>query len=157
MNIDKMIAVSGVSGLYRLVTTKNNGLILADLDNGKTTFYSVRKHQFTPMQTVAIYTEEDTVEITKVFQSMLDHAEKYPVPDPNAAQNDLKKYFEVIIPNYDRDRVYHSDMKKVIKWFLFLHQRGLLNATEEESVNEEEAVVEAPVKAPAEKKTKKTK
>ncbi len=151
MNIDKMIAVSGVSGLHKLVTTKNNGLILADLDSGKTTFYSVRKHQFTPMQTVAIYTEEDTVEITKVFQSMLDHAEKHPVPDPNAPQNELKKYFEVIIPDYDRDRVYHSDMKKVIKWFLFLNQRGLLN-TAEETVE-----VETPVEPKVEKKAKKAK
>jgi len=151
MNIDKMIAVSGVSGLHKLVTTKNNGLILADLDSGKTTFYSVRKHQFTPMQTVAIYTEEDTVEITKVFQSMLDHIAKYPVPDPNAPQHELKKYFEVIIPDYDRDRVYHSDMKKVIKWFLFLNQRGLLHTTNQE------AEAEIPVTPPVEKKAKKSK
>lgn len=126
MMIDKMVAVSGLSGLFKMVATKSNGLLVADLDTGKTKFCSVRTHQFTPMQTVAIYTEEDTIDIKSVFKKMLDMMEELPVPNPNASFQDLKKYFEVIIQDYDRDRVYHSDMKKVIKWFLFLNERALL-------------------------------
>ncbi|MCZ2339420.1 MAG: DUF5606 domain-containing protein, partial [Chitinophagales bacterium] len=67
-----ILAVSGLPGLYKLNATKSNGLLVSDLDSGKTRFCSVRQHQFTPMETVAIYTDDDTIEISKVFQSMLD-------------------------------------------------------------------------------------
>ncbi|MFZ1705515.1 MAG: DUF5606 domain-containing protein [Saprospiraceae bacterium] len=134
MIIDKMVAVSGLSGLYKMVATKPNGLLVADPDSGKTKFCSVRVHQFTPMQTVAIYTEDDTIDIKSVFKKMLDVIETNPVPSPNASQKDLRSYFDIIIPNYDRDRVYHSDMKKVIKWFLYLNERSML-----EELNNEES------------------
>jgi len=137
MTIDKMVAVSGLPGLYKLVATKSNGLLVADPDSGKTRFCSVRQHQFTPMQTVAIYTETDTVDIKTVFKTMHDMLESSPVPNPNAPQNELRSYFAVIIPDYDRDRVYHNDMKKVIKWFLFLNERGIIQELYEEKKDEE--------------------
>ena len=133
MNIKNIVAVSGLSGLYKLVATKTNGLLVADVDTGKTRFCSVRQHQFTPMETVAIYTQDDTAEIGRVFQSMLDHMDSHPVPSPNAPHRELQLYFEVILPEYDKDRVFHSDMKKVIKWFTFLNDRGYLTAEPEES------------------------
>ncbi|MBK7633693.1 MAG: hypothetical protein IPJ13_04895 [Saprospiraceae bacterium] len=64
----------------------------------------MRQHQFTPMETVAIYTEEDTVEIAKVFQSMLDHQGSRSCSSCcSAPHGELQKYFEIIIPDYDRD------------------------------------------------------
>jgi Domain of unknown function (DUF5606) len=128
MNIKKIVAVSGLSGLYRIVATKNNGLLVADVDTGKSKFCSVRQHQFTPMETVAIYTDGDTIEIAKVFQTMLDKMTTTPIPMATAPHKELQNYFEIIIPDYDRDKVYHSDMKKVIKWFSFLNERGYLTA-----------------------------
>jgi len=132
MNIKNIVAVSGLPGLYKLVATKSNGLLVSDPDSGKTRFCSVRQHQFTPMETVAIYTDSDTVEIGKVFQNMLDQQASHPVPSPQADHKVLQAYFTVIIPDYDRDRVFHSDMKKVIKWFTFLNERGYLTADPEE-------------------------
>lgn len=137
-----MVAVSGLPGLFKLVSTKSNGLLVADPDTGKTRFCSVRQHQFTPMQTVAIYTDTDTIDIKSVFKNMQSLSESHPVPNPNSPQQELRKYFEVIIPDYDRDRVYHSDMKKVIKWFLFLNERGMINElfedkTEKDGENQE--------------------
>lgn len=130
MNIKNIVAVSGLPGLFKLVATKSNGLLVADVDTGKAKFCSVRQHQFTPMETVAIYTDEDTIEIAKVFQTMLDHND-LAVPNPNAPHKELQNYFEIIIPNYDRDKVFHSDMKKVIKWYNFLNSRGYLTAEPE--------------------------
>lgn len=132
MNIKNIVAVSGLPGLFKLIATKNNGLIVADPDTGKTRFCSVRQHQFTPMETVAIYTDDDTVEIGKVFQTMLDQRSALTIPSPNAPHNELQRYFEIIIPDYDRDKVYHSDMKKVIKWFNFLDERGYLTKADDE-------------------------
>jgi len=137
MNIKNIVSVSGLSGLYKLVATKTNGLLVADIDTGKTRFCSIRQHQFTPMETVAIYTDDDTVEIAKVFQNMLDNQAELSVPSPNASHKELQKYFEVIIPDYDRDRVFHSDMKKIIKWYTFLNERGYLTAKAEANSEEE--------------------
>ncbi len=136
MNIKNIIAVSGLPGLHKLVTSKPNGLIVADPDTGKSRFCSVRQYQFTPMETVAIYTDEDTVEIRKVFQTMLDKRADLPVPAPSASHKELINYFEVIIPDYDRDKVFHSDMKKVVKWFLYLDERGYLTAPDPEETQE---------------------
>jgi hypothetical protein len=138
MNIKNIIAVSGLPGLFKIVSTKNNGLLVADPDTGKTKFCSVRQHQFTPMETVAIYTEDDTVAIDTVFKTMLDKQEELSVPAANAEHKELQKYFSVIIPDYDRDKVFHSDMKKVIKWFNYLNDRGYLTAEPEKDHSEEE-------------------
>lgn len=137
MNIKNIVAVSGLPGLFKLAATKTNGLLVSDLDTGKTRFCSVRQHQFTPMETVALYTDTDTTEIRVVFQTMLDKEAELPIPSPNASHKDLQKYFEVILPDYDRDKVFHSDMKKVIKWFNFLNERGLLTAEPDKTGEEE--------------------
>jgi hypothetical protein len=136
MNIKNIVAISGLPGLYKLITTKTNGLIVADPDTGKTRFCSIRQHQFTPMETVAVYTNDDTIEINKVFQNMLDKSAEVSIPSINASHTELQKYFAIIIPDYDRDRVFHSDMKKIIKWFNFLHDRGYLTAIPDKSEEE---------------------
>ena len=68
---------------------------------------------------------------------MLDHQTTHPVPSASTVHKELQKYFEVIIPDYDRDRVFHSDMKKIIKWFTFLNERGYLTAPADENSEEE--------------------
>lgn len=127
MDLKKFIAVSGLPGLYKLVATKANGLVVADPDSGKTKFCSVRQHQFTPMETVAIYTYEDSIEIADVFANMMRNIGEHPIPSTKASHQDLQDYFSIIIPEYDRDRVFHSDMKKVIKWYNFLDERGVID------------------------------
>ncbi|MEL6123943.1 MAG: DUF5606 domain-containing protein, partial [Bacteroidota bacterium] len=72
MRIDEVVAVSGLPGLFKIGATRSNGLIVEDIDTGKSRFVSVRKHQFTPLATVAIYTDMDTVEIDHVFKAMLE-------------------------------------------------------------------------------------
>ena len=135
MKLDDYIAVSGKSDVYKLVTSKTNGLILSDLDTGRTKFYPVRKHQFTPMASVAIYTLEDTIPLVDVFARMKDKIETLQVPKPSDDKMKLLEYFENIVPDYDEDRVYLSDIKKVIKWFTFLNDRKIFelvaNAEEE--------------------------
>ena len=132
MNLEPYVSVSGVGGILKLVTSRNNGLILESLETGKSRFYSIRKHQFTPLGTVAIYTLEDTISLTDVFTRMLEQFEDNPPVSPKLEQYKIEEYFESIIPDYDEDRVSINDMKKVIKWFNFLNERDLLNSDEEE-------------------------
>ena len=127
MKLDNYIAVSGMPGIFELVATRNNGLMLTDMDSSKTRFFSVRKHQFTPLGSVAIYTFNDATELSTIFRTMNDQAESNPIISTSAASKDIYAYFEKILPDFDRDRVFISDIKKVIKWYNFLLEREKLD------------------------------
>lgn len=126
MDLEQILAVSRMPGLYKLVTTRSNGLVVEDMDTGRRTFVSIRKHQFTPLQSVAIYTYGDTVQINEIFNSMLEQRAVNPVPQTSTEPEVLHDYFRKILPDYNEDRVYVSDIKKIIKWFQFLDERNLL-------------------------------
>lgn len=85
-----------------------------------------------PLVTVAIYTEDDSLPLDKVFQRMLDMKSDFPTIPANSKDADLKAYFAEVIPEYDRDRVYPRDMKKVIQWFTFLNKQDVFKSEEEE-------------------------
>jgi hypothetical protein len=130
--IEEYVAVSGLSGIYKTQSTRSNGLLISDMDSGKTKFISIRKHQFTPLGTVSIYADDDTVELKKVFQNMLDQFDDNPPPKTNVSNDELFDYFEDVLPTYDKDQVYASDVKKVIKWFNFLKERSFFEETQDE-------------------------
>lgn len=127
MNLDKFVAVAGMSGLFQLVANRNNGLILEDLNSGKRKFVPSRGNQFTPLGTIGIYTNDgESTELKEVFKNMLGRMEDLPPVDINTDHDALRNYFAQILPEFDRDRVSISDIKKVIKWFSFLKEKNLL-------------------------------
>ncbi len=136
MSYEKFVAVSGLPGLYSLINTRNNGLIISDPDTGKTRFVSIRQHQFTPLATVGIYTFDDTVELEKVFLSIKEKEPDLPIVDINDSSQKIREYFTKILPEHDPDKVHISDIKKILKWYDFLNSRGLLEKTDEKSETE---------------------
>jgi len=132
MNLSNVLAVSGLPGLYELASNRPNGLFVTPIEGGKSKFCSSRKHQFTPLETVAIYTWSDTTELKNVFRSMTDKITTVPLPDLKGGKEVLNAYFEQILPEFDRERVYPNDIKKVIKWYVALEAQGYLSDTDEE-------------------------
>ena len=132
MNLEPYVAVSGAPGVFKLKTPRSNGLVVEEIDSGKVKFFSTRKHQFTPLGTVAIYTLEDSTELKIIFKTMLDQISNNPPVSPKSPNHEIFEYFEKILPDFDEDRVYISDIKKVIKWFNFLNDRSLLSGSDEE-------------------------
>ena len=130
MNLDKYIAISDMPGLHKLINSRNNGLLVSDIDTGKTKFVSTRKHQFTPLATVAIYTLSDATELKVIFRSMLEQYDSNPPANLKDQPEEIRAYFATILPDYDEDRVQVSDIRKVIKWFNFLHERQLISLTD---------------------------
>ncbi len=135
MSLEKLVVVGGIAGVHRVAANRSNGLIIEDLDTGKKRFAPSRKHQFTPLESITIYTEDDdeTLELSKVFQNMFAKLEEVPLVKVNVSNDEMKAYFAAIIPNYDRDRVYIGDMKKIVKWFTFLNDRSLITLEEEKT------------------------
>ncbi|MDG1296648.1 MAG: DUF5606 domain-containing protein [Saprospiraceae bacterium] len=139
MNLKDLIAVSGISGVFKIAGNRNNGLIIEDLDTGKKKFAPSRRHQFTPLESIAIYTDDDSTELSKVFSNMMDQLEDNPPVNPNSKPEELREYFADVLPDFDRDQVSSGDIKKVIKWFIFLNERNLLSQEEEEVEETKEA------------------
>ena len=133
MNLDKLVAVSGMSGVYRMSANRSNGLIVEEIPTGKLKFASVRKPQFTPLESIGIYTDDgDTAALKEVFGKMLEQVSENPPVDPSSDTQTLFEYLAKVLPNFDRDRVHAGDVKKLIRWFSFLHEHGLTQAVEEE-------------------------
>jgi hypothetical protein len=137
MEYSKLISVSGMSGLFELVTSKNDGAIATSLENNNTQFISTRAHQFSHLESIEVYTTHENVFLAEVFIAMGKSKEALPnEKDPKA----VTAYFKKVFPKMDFDRVYGSDMKKMVKWYAQLKQHNVEPTipTEEEDEEEEE-------------------
>ena len=132
IDFEKLVAISGMPGIYKVAANRGNGLIVEDIDTGKRRFVSSRKRNFTPLASIGIYSDEDTTELKIVFRNMQAQLEENPPVSPSDKAEVLHGYFAKVLPGYDRDRVYISDIKKVIKWFGFLNARDLIPTKEED-------------------------
>lgn len=139
MRLKDLVVVTGIPGVQKMLVNRNNGMVVEDLDSGKTRFAPIRKHQFSPLETISVFVEgeDDSVEIREVFQSMYDKLADTPPVKLDAKTEELRAYFTAVLPNHDRDRVHVSDIKKIVRWFNFLHERGYM-AMEEVVSDEEE-------------------
>jgi len=143
MNLERIIAVGGRSGLFKMIANQKNGLLLEDLHDQKRSFVSGRLNQFTPLESISIYvnTEEGTVALSKVFENMLALLPEQTVPAHDAAPSLLRGYLLQVLPEHDTDKVLISDIRKMVKWFAFLHAHNLVTPAEaaEVSTTTEEA------------------
>jgi len=149
MEYAKIVAVTGLPGLFELVSSKSDGAIVKSLDDKSTKFVSSRIHNFSHLESIEVYTVRDNVNLVDIFTAMDKSGEKSPDEKDNAA---VKKYFEKVYPDLDFDRVYTSDMKKMVKWFGVLKSNDI-EIKLREVTEEEPAVEETP--AVAEKATAK--
>ncbi len=157
MEYSKLVAVTGLPGLFELINSKTDGAIVRSLDDQSTRFVSSRIHNFSHLESIEVYTVRDNVNLVDVLNAM-DKAGGSLPDDKDAAA--VKKYFEKVYPDMDFERVYASDMKKMVKWFDVLKKNKVEivlseqpeEEAEEEEVKEEVAVAEKPAKKTARKK-----
>ena len=122
MEYNKLISVSGMSGLFELLTSKSDGAIARSLENNNTQFISSRAHQFSHLESIEVFTTHDNVFLAEVFIAMGKSADALPSEkDAKAVQT----YFKKVFPKMDFDRVYASDMKKMVKWYSQLKKAGV--------------------------------
>jgi len=150
MDYSKIIAVSGLPGLHELISSKNDGAIVRSLDDKSTKFVSSRIHNFSHLESIEIYTVRDNVNLVDILLAMQKSKASLPDTKDNAS---IKKYFETAYPDLDFERVYSSDMKKIIKWFEILQKNNVeIKLSEPPAVEEEAPVEEVKEKAPAKEK-----
>lgn len=157
MEYKEIVSVTGMGGLFQLLGTKSDGAIVRNIADNSTKFISARVHNVTPLDSIEVYTTEDNVRLQEIFKLMKDSETKHEVLDPKGAGNDdIKSYFKTVVPDIDEDRVYVSDMKKILKWYTLLNNHDLLTfeevTEEEEPEATEEVAEEKPKKKAATKK-----
>jgi len=150
MQYNRLISVTGQQGLFELISSKNDGAIVRSLDDNTTRFVSNRNHQFSHLESIEIYTYSSNVNLVDVFKAMNTNTNPLPdMKDPKA----LKAYFAVVFPDMDMERVYASDMKKMVRWFKILTDAGIAITLGDEEA-EDEVEVEDEVKSKVEVEVK---
>ena len=117
MEYNKLVSITGLGGLFELIASKADGGIVRSLEDKTTKFVSSRQHSFSHIESVEIYTTGENVNLADVLAVMKESKEK--LPDANDAKA-VKAYFQKVYPTMDFERVYNSDMKKMVKWLTLL-------------------------------------
>lgn len=133
MKFSEIVSISGLPGLKRVMGQRQDGLIISELDGSGKKFIPSRKHLFSPLESISIYTYEDSVPLLDIFIKMKDTT---PV-DANSNPDILREYLGTVLPEFDRDRVHVTDIKKLIKWFHILKENDLIHAPETTESTEE--------------------
>ncbi len=138
MEYNKLISVTGFSGLFELVSSKTDGAIIRSLEDNTTKFVSNRLHQFSHLESIEVYTEDDNVNLADIFNAMSELNIELPSEKDNKA---IRAYFEKVYPKMDFEKVYNSDMKKMVRWFTLIKKHEIeikLTELEEEENDEQE-------------------
>ncbi|MFV0365417.1 MAG: DUF5606 domain-containing protein [Mangrovibacterium sp.] len=130
-----ILAISGQPGLFKLVSEGKNSIIVESLLSGKRIpAYSTAR--ISALEEIAIFTETGEVELKKVFENT--KAIKGDEELPKMSNNEMAALFSEVLPDYDKDRVYASDMKKVFQWYNLLLKNNLLDFSEADTTEEAE-------------------
>ncbi len=129
MEYRQIVAVTGMPGLYQLVSTKNDGAFVRSLIDKSIKFVSSRLHQLTPLESIEIYTYGENVRLHEVLETIKnnDAPVKELISNKKASNDEWRSYFATVLPNFDQERVYVSDIKKILKWYELLKANDLLN------------------------------
>lgn len=156
MNLNGILAIGGYPGLFKLVSQMKSGLVVESLLDGKR-MPAYATHKILALEDISIYTDEDDVPLADVFDLMAKKYGKKSGPNHKKSSIDeLKEALASVLPTYDRDRVYNSDLKKLFQWYNILADNDLLIEDESEVSEDKEETKKAaaPKSAKAEKAEK---
>ncbi|MFA6924146.1 MAG: DUF5606 domain-containing protein [Bacteroidales bacterium] len=136
MNLKDIYAISGLSGLFKFVAQTKTGAILESL-NDKKRIPTYASQKLVALKDIGVYTNDTELPLLQVFKRIFEK-EKGNVPvDAKSDDKKLKEYFETIVPEYDKEKVYTSDIKKMISWYNNLQTLGMIDDKIEEETKEE--------------------
>lgn len=133
MGLDKILSISGKPGLYKVITQTRGGFVAESLIDKKKVTVNVNSN-VSVLSEIAIYTLTEELPLRDVFKKIKDKENGKPTSISHKDSKDiLEEYFFEVLPDYDEDRVYASDIKKVVQWYNLLQTQNLLNLLDEGS------------------------
>ncbi|MDA3879866.1 MAG: DUF5606 domain-containing protein [Prolixibacteraceae bacterium] len=137
-----ILAIAGQPGLYKTISKGSKNLIVESLSTGKR-IPAHSTNKIIALEDIAIFTTKGEVQLKEVLKKIAEKEDGKPSIDHKSSGNELKNYFGEVLPDYDEDRVYVSDIKKVIQWYNILQEKDMLSFEDEEKENDEEENSEA--------------
>lgn len=160
MNVEKILAIAGKPGLYELKLQTRSGFLAESLLDGKKITVGMRSN-VSLLSEISMYTYSEEKPLAEIMRAIAMKENEGPALSHKEDNAKLAAYFKEILPDYDEDRVYASDIKKVLNWYNILQAKGLVSKEEPKVANaeaiKEEVVKEVKEEAKAKKAPKKTK
>lgn len=141
MSLEKILSISGKPGLYMLKTQTRGGFVAESLVDNKNLNVSAR-HNVSMLTEISIYTYNEEVPLNEVFQKISEKEEGKEALSHKESAKKLEEFFREVLPEYDEDRVYGSDIKKVVQWYNLLNKNGITDFSEPEEEGEEKETAE---------------
>ena len=136
-----ILAIAGKPGLYKLVSRGKNNLIVETLDAQHHRMPAFATDRITSLGDIAMFTETDDVPLMDVLENLkkLENGKKTTINEKKASNDELKEYFTKVLPEWDRDRVHTSDIKKLLSWYNILVENGITDFKDAEEETTEKA------------------
>jgi len=131
MELKDILSISGYSGLFKYVSQARNGIIVEGLEDKKR-MIAYTHYRVVSLGDIAIYTEDSEIPLREVFKKISEKEQGGPAMGGKVDEKQLKAYFEQVVPQYDKEKVHVSDMKKIINWYNILQRNGINNFEESE-------------------------
>lgn len=129
INVKDLMSISGKGGLFRFLAQARNGIVVESLTDKKRTI-APPTARVSALEDISIFAETEDVPLSDVLFRIHEKEKGESAIDPKSGNEALKAYFTEVLPEYDEERVYVSDIKKVLTWYNLLHELGLLEVTD---------------------------
>ena len=136
MDLSKVLSIAGKPGLYQMISQSKSGLIVESLIDGKK-IPAFSHERISSLEEISIFTETDDVPLKEVFVAIFKKEGGKKTISHKSSANELKELLKSVLPDYDEDRVYVSDIKKLINWYNLLVDKNLIDLEEEEKENKD--------------------
>jgi len=119
VDLKDIASIAGMSGLYRVVSPSRNGIVVETLDEKNNRFVAQAKHRISLLSEISVYQQntEETLPLAEVFERIRQQEGPEIKVNPKSSNAELTQFMETIVPDYDRERVYISDIKKIAGWY----------------------------------------
>lgn len=134
--LKEILSISGKPGLQKLISNSSNAIIVESLIDGKR-FPAYSNSKIIALEDISIYTETEDMPLKEVFKRIYKKENGQKAISHKESSEKIITYFSGIVPEFDKDRVYTSDMKKIIQWYNLLTEKGMLDLNEKEEQKEE--------------------
>ncbi|MFA6200365.1 MAG: DUF5606 domain-containing protein [Bacteroidales bacterium] len=135
MDLSKILSISGKPGLFKLVSQTKNGALIESLIDGKRQ-PAFAKEKISSLEDISIFTTDEDLPLAKVFQEIYKKEDGKDCINGKLDNKQLVAYMREVLPNFDEERVYTSDMKKLFTWYNILNKNGLIDLNEKEESQE---------------------
>ncbi len=141
MDLSKILAISGKPGLFNSLAQTKTGVVVESLIDGKR-FPAFAHERISSLAEISVFTNDDDMPLEDVFKKIFEKYEGGQAIDHKISGDKLKAFLLEIVPDYDQERVYTSDIKKIVMWYNLLIENEMLDFSEEETTEETEAAVD---------------